>query len=253
MSRTSRSSGAQISNREYQVILRCLSLTSLTAPSYEPDQICHKWRVSFVLNVVPHPDEVGALILDFGRALLAFPRITLNLKKLPPDPRFSIHDSIFDKEHRHFFDSLVVFFRQEYISIVARYPLQFIYRPQAVVVDVTTRGGRGHSTWTDTDELESDWESNSTQALTIQTTFWSRRVHELHLSNYDQVATISEDSINTLFQIRRRSVAVTDILASWTEDIFQAEFGAIRVRLLSEGRAIVYITIESGQIPVRTA
>lgn len=172
--------------------------------------------------------------------------------KLPPDPRFSIHDSFFDKEHRHFFDTLVVFLRQEYISIVARYPLQFIYRPQAVVVDVTTRS-RGHSTWSDTDELESDWESNSTQAITIQTTFWTRRVQELHLANYDQVATISEDSINTLFQLRRKAAAVTDILASWTEDIFQADFGALRVRLLSNGRAIVYITIESGQIPVRTA
>jgi hypothetical protein len=74
-------------------------------------------------------------------------------------------------------------------------------------------------------------------------------VHEDVLSGFEQVITVTEQTVNiilkTLWTTARKTT--TDVLYKWSyEEKFTATFEEPRIQLLSGGKALIWITLASG-------
>ena len=75
------------------------------------------------------------------------------------------------------------------------------------------------------------------------------RVRDLALSGADQVLALTEDSVNRILRTRREALGASHLLSTWSKDSFKAEFNPLTVRILSNGKVIVFVDIahaESG-------
>ena len=82
---------------------------------------------------------------------------------------------------------------------------------------------------------------------------WADYDESMTGAGLDQVLTISEQSINTLFTTLWKtsdSIDGADVLARWSYDGFKASFDAVKARLLPNGRAIVWVNIDEGETAV---
>lgn len=81
---------------------------------------------------------------------------------------------------------------------------------------------------------------------------WIEQEADMSSSGFDQIMTISEHTVNasyaSLWQSASRYHLDADLLhGPFDTDAFQATFRAFRIRLLSNGNAIVLVDIDEGE------
>lgn len=128
--------------------------------------------------------------------------------------------------------------------------------------------GRGSGALNDDDTSDTDsdrhsedsnWEETAVQERKWrrrhgQVSLWTGCVEQTVLYGYDQVLAISEESINQLFWSLWQRASKTEsggILSKWVQDLFSATFESIQVRLLSNGKVIVWVRVNEGELRVR--
>jgi hypothetical protein len=71
---------------------------------------------------------------------------------------------------------------------------------------------------------------------------------------YDQILAVSEESINQMFyrlwsKSTRKDFDV--VLSKWSLDMFTASFESLKVRLLTNGKAVVWVNVQEGLLRVK--
>lgn len=80
---------------------------------------------------------------------------------------------------------------------------------------------------------------------------WTERIQKMTLFGFDQVLAISEQSINEMFrtlwvQASKSCSGRLRALYQYSDCQFDATLGALTVHLLTNGKAVVFVTIEEG-------
>ncbi|PCH40165.1 hypothetical protein WOLCODRAFT_68457 [Wolfiporia cocos MD-104 SS10] len=145
---------------------------------------------------------------------------------------------------------LVEFFSASYLDILESVGLHIIYW------DDKRWHTRSEVVVTSEDNGISIWGSETTESqVTIRTESWREIVTSSTMFGFDQITAISQTFINTLFNTLYslatsvKSSDYTHSLVEWShQDYFSASFKPITLRLLSNGRAIVWFHIAHGYL-----
>ncbi|KAJ3540782.1 hypothetical protein NM688_g6177 [Phlebia brevispora] len=189
-----------------------------------PKNVYHNWVISFVMDTVE--EREGSLIrikAKFGTA-----RFSSLHSKRPQTDSLSAH----------YFSLLVKFLQGNYFDILIRYSLHILY--------------------------VSDYHTESSQAIVPtykpgvapsdeETTLWTKQIQSLNFYGYDEITALSEESLNLVLQsswIEECRRSTDNLLAYWGIDCFKASFLAPTIRLLSDGKAIIWITAKNGEVEV---
>ena len=138
----------------------------------------------------------------------------------------------------NYFNLLIRFLKGTYLDILTRYSHHIVYVSGGIKdfvpsLDLTYKAGNAP-----TDD---------------QVVRWTKQIQSLDFYGFDEITALSEEGINLMFAslwndaTHRNS---DNLLASLAIDHFNASFGAPTVRLLSSGKAIVWITVKRGEIVV---
>ena len=134
----------------------------------------------------------------------------------------------------------------DYLDILIQYSLHIIppgwlsFGPVAGSETDTS----GHASWTDdSDSGIKPVRDHSTVGI------WTTMIENLHLFGFDQILALSHTSVcSHFYNLHKR--ANKSVLLDWSLDQFSVEFSPITVQFLSNGKAVVFITITSGELPV---
>lgn len=190
----------------------------------DPVTVQHDWTVAFVVNVMEYDSNVGVLELDFSTARYAsaFSTIPTNTALL------------------QYYNLLVKFLTVDYLDILLAYSYNIIYR---LVIDKHADAVAGSGFWKRVEHVGEYYSYRRHGTALV----WIERVRELALSGADQVLALSEDAVNRILRTRRDTLGPSHPLSAWSSDAFKASFGPLTVRILSNGKALVFVDIERGQ------
>ncbi|EKM52523.1 uncharacterized protein PHACADRAFT_149241 [Phanerochaete carnosa HHB-10118-sp] len=184
-----------------------------------------QWKFAFIVKCVK-AEGLGVVTLDLDTA------------------RFSRFDSYFgtsepDETTKHYIDLMIHFFSRDYLDIVARFNLHIIL---GLPLAPDSFGRDYAAEWTETEENEGDhFARKHTHAM-----MWSERIQNTAIySGCQEVVALSEETINRL--LRRRLETVREWHIS---NLFSINILDLKVRLLTSGKAIIYIQA-NGAIAVR--
>lgn len=139
-----------------------------------------------------------------------------------------------------YYSLLVTFLKGNYLEILKRYSYDVVYESESIQEEFVP-----------TIELTYKPGVPPTDDVVVA---WTRQIQELRFYGYDQITALSEESINLMYsslweEANRRST--DNLLAKLTLDRFKASFSAPTVRLLSNGKAIIWITLKRGEMIVQ--
>ena len=86
-----------------------------------------------------------------------------------------------------------------------------------------------------------------------QIVIWTKQIQQLAFYDFDEITALSEEGINRLFaslwhvESRRQN---DNLLTNLAIDRFKADFSAPTIRLMSNGKAMVWVTVKKGEIVV---
>ncbi|GJE95840.1 hypothetical protein PsYK624_120300 [Phanerochaete sordida] len=193
-----------------------------------PVTIQHGWTVAFVVNVMEYDSNVGVLELDFSTARYA--------------SAFSTPPPASEPKILEYYNLLVKFLTVDYLDILLAYSYNIIYR---LVIDKHPDVIAGSGFWKRVEHVGEYYSfRRHGQAL-----IWIERVRDLALSGADQVLALTEDSVNRILRTRREALGTSHLLSTWSKDSFKADFNPLTVRILSNGKVVVFVDIvhaESG-------
>ena len=134
-------------------------------------------------------------------------------------------------------DRLIQFFSYEYLQILETAEFHVLYHHDNRV-SVTLE-------YTET-ETDSHWESTSRDDETTRGDVWWKEITtKTDMFGFDQVIAVSQESIEEHFRVLFRTYKD---LENWSHlNFFNATFGGITVRLLSNERAIIWVDIKDGR------
>lgn len=139
-----------------------------------------------------------------------------------------------------YYNLTVKFLSVDYLDILLAYSYNIIYR---LVIDKHPDVGEDSGYWKRIDHVgEFHSFRRHGQAL-----IWIERVRSIALSGADQVLALTEDSINRILHSRWTALGSSHLLSTWSKDSFRANFNPLTVRMLSNGKVIVYVDIEHGE------
>ncbi len=146
---------------------------------------------------------------------------------------------------------MVSFFSERYFAILTQYSMHITYSIDVGFGSISVRerpsstSSESSVSWSDAGEVK-EFRTHTNVAL------WTERTEKLHLGGFDQITSISEKSINTFFTLLRRNATdgIEASLARWSLDRFNATFSSLKIRLLSNGKAILWINISEGDMAV---
>ena len=135
-----------------------------------------------------------------------------------------------------YFNLFIGFFIEYYLAILIRYSYYIIYVSGGIKEFVPTIDLSYKPGIPPTDE---------------QIALWTKQVHQLNFYGFDEIIALSEEGINLSFaslwyEASRRQT--DNILFNGHYDRFTATFGAPVVRLTSSGKAVVWLTVKSGEL-----
>ncbi|CAL1696314.1 unnamed protein product [Somion occarium] len=202
-----------------------------------PEALYADWTISFIVGVVR----------DKGSK-----HITLDLNSARYASRFSSYKKV-DTIVVKYFEDIVKFLTVDYLDILVQYSVHIVQ----IGLEVFLPGGpepssdSGNTTWSETDN-EDDQPGRPHGEVVV----WTQRIESMHLFGFDQILALSQVSINSLFfslhkKAQRWTEGFDECLAHWSLDSFSADFDAISVRLLSNGKAVIFISINAGELAVR--
>lgn len=137
------------------------------------------------------------------------------------------------------FQTIVEFLTEDYFNILLTYSYDVIYR---LVVDKSTIILADSGYWKRLDRVG----VMQTIRRQRQSLVWLDRITSISIFEFDQVFALTEASINSIFFMLWKAMGKGDILSSWTRDSFNASFNSLKLRLLSNGKVIVYVDILHG-------
>ena len=141
---------------------------------------------------------------------------------------------------------IIKFMSSDYLDILIQYSLHIIpigWLPIDLVSSTDTDTS-GSASWTD----DSDSEAKH-KRISGTVGIWTRMIESLHLFGFDQILALSHTSVCSHFHNLHKRGGKS-VLLTWSLDQFSANFNPITVQFLSNGKAIVFITITSGELPV---
>ncbi|CCM02877.1 uncharacterized protein FIBRA_04991 [Fibroporia radiculosa] len=149
---------------------------------------------------------------------------------------------------------ILEFFTSSYLDVLESIDFHVIYHFDARWQNWHLSIENGDSIDEGLDEATEDWTITS-QSTNTKVTAWVERMTRCNMFGFDQVSAISQSSINAFFaslwaigsstKVVERSAALTH----WHyEKFFSASFKPLTVRLLSNGRAIVWVHMNHGHI-----
>ncbi|EKM52094.1 uncharacterized protein PHACADRAFT_262561 [Phanerochaete carnosa HHB-10118-sp] len=184
-----------------------------------------QWQFAFIVKCV-RAEGLGVVTLDLDTA------------------RFSRFDSFFgngepDEQTKHYIDLMIKFFSHDYIDILARFSLHIIL---GLPLAPDSFGRDYAAEWTETEENEGDhFARKHTHAM-----MWSERIqHTPVYPGCHEVVALSEETINRVLRSRLETVREWQI-----GNLFSINILDLKVRLLTSGKAIIYIQA-NGMIAVR--
>ncbi|KAG8774937.1 hypothetical protein FRC15_000899 [Serendipita sp. 397] len=219
--------------------------------SKETPEEFHNWQIAFIVDVSEEKECDGAVT-----------RLVMNLETA----RFSHHFSVITETSEvalGYFYQIVHFLSVDYLDVITQYKMHRVWHHDTRVITVTHTAAPIQESSDENEEMideeGSAWKYTATdkkwQRRHGQLTLWHERIEKTTMFGYDQVLAISEESINQMFfslWSRASKSEFDGALAKWSKEIFSASFEAIRVRLLSNGKAIVWIGIHDGQLRVKS-
>ena len=139
---------------------------------------------------------------------------------------------------RTFFNSFVDFLLQHYLEILGNHSLDIVYVGGADIPAPTT-GLLYKPGVAPTDE---------------QIMSWTEEIHQENFYDFDEIISLSEQGINSMFssmwsEASRRGT--DEFLFEARLDNFTGTFDHPTVRLMSSGRAIVWLTAKNGELVVK--
>ncbi|KAG8800448.1 hypothetical protein FRC16_002842 [Serendipita sp. 398] len=231
------------------------SHTLFDIPDFDDDKETpeefHNWQIAFIVDVSEEKECDGAVT-----------RLVMNLETA----RFSHHFSVITETSEvalGYFYQIVHFLSVDYLDVITQYKMHRVWHHDTRVITVTHTAAPIQESSDENEEMideeGSAWKYTATdkkwQRRHGQLTLWHERIEKTTMFGYDQVLAISEESINQMFfslWSRASKSEFDGALAKWSKEIFSASFEAIRVRLLSNGKAIVWIGIHDGQLRVKS-
>lgn len=134
---------------------------------------------------------------------------------------------------------IISFISVDYLDLISRSQLHIVLGFPSIP---GTPSPYFDESWSETSEGE---DSSSYTRQHGRLSLWSERIATTIYGGYDQAIALSEASINLVLQSRHTAVT------SWKKDkFFSMELRPLTIRLLSNGKAIVYVQAE-GKIGVK--
>lgn len=220
--------------------------------SEEPEEYAH-WKIAFVVDVTEEKEHEGCvtrLKLDLNTA-----RFSHHFSKVSETTEFAI---------AHFYQ-IVHFLSVDYLDVLIQYAMHIIYHHDVRTITHPHKHDHPHSAsesdcGSDAEEEKGEWgivieKEKKWHRRHGQVALWMERIEHTVLCGYDQVLAVSEESINQMFfslwsKATRKDFDV--LLSKWTLDMFTASFEALRVRLLTNGKAIIWVNVHEGQLRVKS-
>ncbi|KAF7429005.1 hypothetical protein PC9H_008243 [Pleurotus ostreatus] len=190
-------------------------------------------KFAFVLDVVQDKtQDITLLQLELGSA------------------RFCEHYSTFDFTGEvTFFQQIIKFISEEYLTLLVQYKYHVIFSPQGGFTEEVEFSGIS--------EDEGEWKtvveaSGGVSSKRSTSIVWSEIVRKFSLYSFDHLLAISEESINAMFSSMYTTFS-NECLVKWrhTSGNLNAEFRPIKIRLLSNGNALVIFNIDSGSMTLK--
>lgn len=148
-----------------------------------------------------------------------------------------------------FFQQIIKFISEEYLTLLVQYKYHVIFSPQGGFTEEVEFSGIS--------EDEGEWKtvveaSGGVSSKRSTTIVWSEIVRKFNLYSFDHLLAISEESINAMFSSMYTTFS-NECLVKWrhTSGNLNAEFRPIKIRLLSNGNALVIFNIDSGSMTLK--
>ncbi|EKM51546.1 uncharacterized protein PHACADRAFT_102478 [Phanerochaete carnosa HHB-10118-sp] len=183
----------------------------------------HDWTIAFIVNVFEN--DSGMIQLDFETA------------------RFSRNDSFFgvdvDTVVEEYIQLMINFFTIDYLDILVSHSFHLCLGASGGLEAKEHR----NVDWTSASEGESEeFYRQRGQAM-----LWMERIQRLDMqSGFDEVIVLSETTINRVLESRLKVISCF----RGKDDLFRLDILGLKVRLLSNGKAVLYVQTE-GHITVK--
>ncbi|KZT11520.1 uncharacterized protein LAESUDRAFT_274940 [Laetiporus sulphureus 93-53] len=234
-----------ICSREAVVYFRIDEVFFYDGVNFEvaPRQQYSDWEIAVLVDVI---DEFDGYVT----------RCKLDLSTARPYHQWCTFTGIDrnDELALNFCTRLVEFFTSSYLDVLESVDFHVIYHHDTRWVATHT-----HRFFEDSSESEEEVEewtvTEDTESARIIE--WKEMVTRSEMYGFDQIVAISQSSVNANFvalwdlaQITK-SEEHTSALAKWShESYFSATFRPLTLRLLSNGRAIVWIDMQEGDLKI---
>lgn len=163
-----------------------------------------------------------------------------------------------------YFNQIITFLEADYLDILTQRSMHIVYHVDIRVGPLFPVGGRdrdGGSSSSEGKKHTGGWSEESEHEHEHKEVrrrgevgFWTECIQTTVLFGYDQVLSVSEDSINQLLMSlwRRATKGEYDyLLSKWSHEVFSATFDSLKVKLLSNGKVIVWVNINEGYLRVQ--
>lgn len=234
----------------------------LSSPSYsrEPDSIFEDYEIAFLVNLVTTFEENDNVVhcrLDFDSKFSIGKRANASNSGKSAGTHFVHHHCKFpgldDEEDsdKQTWARVLEFFKGTYFDILERGGYQVAYHHDYRLPKHTTGHFGGFPDHPDAGSPISPALGDGGIEGAQDVSPWKEGSEKVDMHGFDQITVISQGSINSHFQQLWLASQTSDesSLFKWSYDqYFKATFKPIQVRLLSNERAIIWITLQEGSL-----
>ncbi|KAF9516569.1 hypothetical protein BS47DRAFT_1390620 [Hydnum rufescens UP504] len=184
------------------------------------------WEIALIVDVIHEIREGGHIaVLKIDLSNARFSQYLSNFTGINEDDPLVVA----------YINRLIEFFSYEYLQILETAEFHIIYyHDTRITVNLEYETGFGGS-----------WESSSRDEVIRGDTWWRDITTKTDMFEFDQIIAVSQESIDEHFRVLLRTYKN---LETWSySTFFNATFGGITVRLLSNERAIIWIDVKEGR------
>jgi len=137
-----------------------------------------------------------------------------------------------------YFNQISVFLAEDYVHLIDIYEGRKIYSNRVPVILEAELTKTEFVKESPSYAHDFRWSQRSVTA-------WTEEANRIRLGGFDQVIVLSEDAINALFRARWSNAPGTRAspLRVWSQKGFEANFGLMKIHLMSDNRAIIFVNI----------
>ncbi|KAH9854755.1 hypothetical protein C2E23DRAFT_726184 [Lenzites betulinus] len=196
--------------------------------SAEPVRKYTKWKISVVVNVLQGRGVDEHVV-----------RIVYDLTNARYHDGLSVYAGI-DEEDEEYRETIIAFFVEEYLEILHGAGYHILYEHDARWESIKKLK------FESVEDADGSWwslDSGDSNGVSSRETIQRAKMY-----GFDQVVAISQGSINTQFTAQWANASAT-LFHSWAyEQCFSTVFKAPSIQLLSNDRAIIWVSLASGSL-----